>query len=1260
MKKLLLINAASIYYNIFISDSKSNVLFSLNPDLKKMDSTTVAFVREAVEKRKIINTDLHYCPTYNEISLNYIAPVIDKNNIVIAVIIFQIHPNNYLYPLIEKWPVPSSTSETLLVSKDGNYVLFLNELKHRFNTALKLRIPLTDKNNVSVQAVLGRKGIFEGYDYEGNKVLAYIMDVPNMPWFVVAQVDISEIYSVLYFREVIIISFTILLITITILGLMWFYHYRQRNIYKELFVKEKELREYHQEFRTILYSIGDGVITTDTNGNIKQMNHTSEELTGWSETEAIGQPVEKIFRIMNEETKSIVENPVHKVLNEGVITGLANHTLLVSKDGREIPITDSGAPIRDEHGKIEGVVLVFHDKTYEYYSEKIIRESEARLKRAEFVTNAGHWELHLDSGDMIISEGASKIFGLERTQLKIFDIQKNVLYNYSSKLMDALNKLTGQNQPFDIEFKIKKAGTDEIVDVHAIAEYNKETRIVFGIFQDVTKTKQFEAALKESEYKFRTLVEDIKIGIYYSDFGGTFLYGNHEAEEIVGYNRSELIGKNFMELNLLGKKQKIKAALLLGKNLIGKSTGPDEFIINRKDGTQRIVEISTNVINAGFQKLVCGVALDITERKRIEDALIMSENKYRHLFENNPLPMWIYDLKSLAFLEVNGSAILHYGYSKNEFLNMTLKDIRPEEDVETLLQDVANTYKEINRAGIWRHKKKNGEIIFAEIISHLIKYENKDARLVLSHDVTEQKLAEEALKESYEFNKSLLKTIPFGMQIVDETGNIIFISDNLKNLFSGNVIGRKCWELYMDDKTQCKHCPLKIGINAGETLELEVENILNGKTFQINHTGMIYRGSRAVLEIFQDITGRKNAEQTINLLAQAVKNTSDCVSITDTENNIQFINESFLKTYGYEEKELIGKNIELVRASANTEPSSEIIKNATLQNGWFGELLNRKKDGTEFPILLSTSSVLNDKGEPYALIGIARDITDYKRAEQELRKYREHLEELVETRTVELDRLNSDLIAQLQKEKELEMMLKQSLAKEKELNELKTRFISTTSHEFRTPLTSVLSSAELIQRYSKKWSEEKRNEYLDKIKKSVDYLTKLLDDVLTISRTESGKILFKPDMVDLHKLCAEIIEETKSNIHEKNDFVFNFSIRKIKYSLDARLIKFILTNLLSNAFKYSPEGGKVELSIVSMKDWIQISVADEGIGIPDEDMKRLFEPFHRGANATEIQGTGLGLSIVKHSVDLHKGKINIQSELGRGTTVTVEIPKRQK
>jgi signal transduction histidine kinase len=239
---------------------------------------------------------------------------------------------------------------------------------------------------------------------------------------------------------------------------------------------------------------------------------------------------------------------------------------------------------------------------------------------------------------------------------------------------------------------------------------------------------------------------------------------------------------------------------------------------------------------------------------------------------------------------------------------------------------------------------------------------------------------------------------------------------------------------------------------------------------------------------------------------------------------------------------------------------------------------------------------------------------------------------------------------------ETEKLLQESLEKEKELSTLKSRFISTASHEFRTPLAAVLSSAEMIQRYSKTWSEEKFSQHLDRIKNSVEYLTKLMDDILTLSRADAGKIKFNPQPVDLHQICHRIVEESQINESDKHEIVFNYKPTQKIYTLDSNQINVILQNLISNALKYSPKGGKIEFNVSSCNNKIQFSVKDDGIGIPEKELPELFQSFHRATNSISIKGTGLGLSIVKNAVELLKGNITVESEIDKGSMFTVNIP----
>ena len=281
-------------------------------------------------------------------------------------------------------------------------------------------------------------------------------------------------------------------------------------------------------------------------------------------------------------------------------------------------------------------------------------------------------------------------------------------------------------------------------------------------------------------------------------------------------------------------------------------------------------------------------------------------------------------------------------------------------------------------------------------------------------------------------------------------------------------------------------------------------------------------------------------------------------------------------------------------------------------------------------------------GKPLTIAGLVFNITERMLVEKELEKYRNHLEELVKVRTEELERANE--------------LLKITVEKEHELNEMKSGFISTTSHEFRTPLTSILSSTELLQRFGSKWSDEKKDEHFNRIITSIDYLTHLLDDILTLNRADTGKISFNPEKLNLQQFANECLLDAESLITDKHELKFNYKSKQKEFQLDPKLMRFVFNNLLSNAIKYSPQGGDVTLQISSDKEYLCIEVSDEGMGIPPEDLPKIFDAFYRTKAADDIAGTGLGLAILKRSVELHNGEITVDSELGKGTTFAVKIP----
>ena len=378
-KRLRLEQEAYGYANVLLLDPNGNLLLAAQQEPAPTDSATQPTLAATLSGRNAVLSDFYRAPDGN-IYLDTVAPILDTEGHLLAVLVLRSNAASYLYPLIQSWPTPSRSAETLLVRREGDTVIFLNELRHQTQTALALQIPLTQSDLPAVQAVLGRQGLFQGQGYQGMEVLADLRPVPGSPWFLVTEVGAAEILAEVRYRAGIAILFVALGLLLAATVTAWAYRQRQAGLYRDLYQVEREQRAAQEIFRTTLYSIGDAVITTDHAGQIKQMNRVAEQLTGWTEAEAQGQSLDTVFCIVSEQTHAQVENPVQRVLREGTVVGLSNHTLLIARDGTERPIADSGAPIRDERDVITGVVLVFRNQTEERAAEEEVRHNEARLR----------------------------------------------------------------------------------------------------------------------------------------------------------------------------------------------------------------------------------------------------------------------------------------------------------------------------------------------------------------------------------------------------------------------------------------------------------------------------------------------------------------------------------------------------------------------------------------------------------------------------------------------------------------------------------------------------------------------------------------------------------------------------------------------------------------------------------------------------------------------------------------------------------------
>jgi PAS domain S-box-containing protein len=411
----------------------------------------------------------------------------------------------------------------------------------------------------------------------------------------------------------------------------------------------------------------------------------------------------------------------------------------------------------------------------------------------------------------------------------------------------------------------------------------------------------------------------------------------------------------------------------------------------------------------------------------------------------------------------------------------------------------------------------------------------------------------------------------------------------------------------------------------------------------------------------------RNIEAEQHQVAALFEHATEGIILTDDHGKIVLLNPAAYTLFQYDREELPGKTIDALipqRFHATHAKDREGFYhhpgNRTMGHG--RDLFARKKDGTEFPVEVSLS-YYRQKQRLYVIAFIV-DITQRKQSEKELIDRQDKLEHITE----DVRRLNTGLEAKVEQRTlilqealhELERSqseLSEALSKEKELNEIKSRFVSMASHEFRTPLSTVLSSAALLSRYTKTEEQENRDKHIKRIRDAVKHLNTLLEDFLSLGKLEEGKVRVEPAEFAVREFLEEVAEEMRPLAKPGQTLAFSMEDGD-GFVSDKRLLKNILINLIGNALKFSAEGTEIRLDArVSPAGPLVVTVKDRGIGISAEDQQHLFSSFFRGGNALNIEGTGLGLHIVGRYAELLGGTIRLESRLGEGTSVTVEIPR---
>ncbi|RMG20471.1 MAG: PAS domain S-box protein [Bacteroidetes bacterium] len=640
----------------------------------------------------------------------------------------------------------------------------------------------------------------------------------------------------------------------------------------------------------------------------------------------------------------------------------------------------------------------------------------------------------------------------------------------------------------------------------------------------------------------------------------------------------------------------------------------------------------------------------------------------------------------IVYVNTKGAEL--FGYEVDELMGQSVEVLLPAAQMEKHQRLRENYHRNPHPRPMakgygLKGKRKDGSIFMAEISLNPLQLEAGQYVVAQVVDVSERKRLEAALKKEQQRFQQYLDVANIIIVVLDREQRVELINkygSELLGYEEAELLGKNWFDLVIPEEEREKARQFFMEKMQQEEAYAQYESSLlsrTGKRHIIEWRNTYLRNEQgeviSTLSAGIDLTHHKQLltalQESEARLKSIIETALDGIITIDEKGTVQSVNPAAERLFGYSAGEIIGHNISMLMPQPHREQHDHYIQRylSTGHKKIIGigrEVRGLRKDGSQFPFWLSVTE--NRLSGRILFTGMVHDLTEQKEAESALKKHSEELEKRVKARTEALAQAISGLENEIRERKQVEKALKESRAqiqaaldRERELNELKSRFVSMASHEFRTPLATILSSINLIDKYHEPDKKERRIKHIHRIRSNVRDLTNILNDFLSLSKLEEGRVNANYETFDLPELVEEVCEDLRTQAKTGQQILYTHKGGQQQAFLDIKLLKQILHNLLSNAIKYSPEHS--EIRIVSKIDdqHIRFTIADQGIGIPKSEQSQLFTRFFRAHNATNIQGTGLGLSIVKKHVKLMKGDISFTSEEGVGTTFSLSFPVQQ-
>jgi PAS domain S-box-containing protein len=1353
------------YRNVLIADTSFRVRITLTPSDTVLGGSILKDMKASLKGHALFLTDLHKSNEIPYIHLDLLIPLFDSVNrkqVPVGLAILRIDPDKILFPLIQSWPTQSKSSETLLLRKEGDSVLYLNELRHTKNTALNLKLPLSNKNLLATAAVNGVEGLAEGIDYRNVPVIGSIAKIAETPWYMVAKVDKEEILLPLQRFSIMITMVVILLILInaSIFG-FWIWQQRVR-LYRNQLKSESSIRELEERFTTAfrmspvsvtISSVSDNKFIDVNNTFLEDMEYkredvigrTAKELNIWvdkGEREWIineisekgkvfgkvisyktrtgkilyglssmsvikvnGEPcnlstVVNITESRKSEEKLIESEELFRKLFENMLNGFA-YCKMICEEGK--PLDFIYLNVNEAFAILTGLKEVTGKKV----SEAIpgIQDADPELlERYNRVASSGIPEVFETYVESLKMWFAISLYSPQRGYfVAVFDVitarklaeeklnesratLQSIIDNSNSLiyLVDAEGRFLMVNQP--LQKLLTPSGEQmigqtrdaflpkEVADLHRKNDlevitsgktlifeeeniepdgkhyylttkfplFNNQNEIyaIGGLSTDITERKNIEKTLKESEERFRTLYENVTIGIYRTTVDGRILMANPALVKMLGFDSFEQLAHRNLE-NEGYEPDYPRSEFMKTIKKEGKISGL-ESAWNQRNGNTLFVRESAKAVKDAEGRMLYfdGTVEDITDRKKVEEALRESEDKFKYVFDHSLIP------KSITFpsgeINVNRAFCEMLGYKPEDLKKINWADISHPDDIE-LTNNSLNLILSGKKDSVRftkRYMHKNGSVVWADVGTSLRRDDNNNPQYFMTsaNDITERKAAEEALLESEErFSKSF-RTSPISFMIANmEDGRIIEVNDAFTRIsgfprdetIGNTTLNMKIWA-HVEDREH-----MIDSIREGKAF-LHKETMLRAKDGNIAivllSAQVIKLANRnCIISSIEDITERKKAEEALRESEERFRSMANSIPqlawVAHADGFIYWYNQRWYEYTGTTPKQMEGWGWQIVHDPA-VLPEVMEKWTASIASGQLFEMSFplRGADGQFRTFLTRVYPMKDSEGKVVQWFGTNTDVETLKQAEEIINKLNEELEQKVLQRTKLLELANKELEA----------------------------FSYSVSHDLRAPLRSVHGFTKILMEDYGPILDEEGMRICGIISSSASQMGELIDDLLSFSRI--GRTSLNHSPIEMEKMTRVLFEGITSPAERKR---IKLKIGKLhKCFGDVKLLGQVWTNLISNAIKYTSknEVAKISVGSTSSDKMITYWIKDNGVGFDMQYAHKLFGVFQRLHSETEFEGNGVGLAIIQRIILKHGGQVWAEGEVGRGATFYFSLP----